>query len=204
VPVVRTVDVVDHQFGLDTPDPYRWMEGADNAEVTSWLRTQGEQAGHELGKLANRDELYKRIRELGLGVTAVFDVQLGGDRVFYKIVRAGEQLADLAVRDGGKDRVLVSPAKLSTEAGTHVALDAYACSPDGKLVSYVLSTGGGERGVLHIMDVATGKDLPDQLERIWGEGAGSWLPDSSGLFYTQLAQPAPGVDAMANMVARAR
>jgi prolyl oligopeptidase len=51
------------------------------------------------------------------------------------------------------------------------------------------------------MDVATGKDLPDQLERIWGEGAASWLPDGRAFFYTQLAPPG-GADPMANQIAR--
>lgn len=31
-PPARTVDAVDHAFGLTLPDPYRWMEGNDNAE----------------------------------------------------------------------------------------------------------------------------------------------------------------------------
>jgi prolyl oligopeptidase len=202
VPVVRTVDVVDHEHGIESHDPYRWMEGTDNAELTSWLRAQGETAARDLGKLPGRDKLRARVRELGLGVTAVFDVQLGGDRTFYKVLRAEAQLADLAVRDAkGEERVLVSPEKLSAE-GTHFSLNAYSASLDGKLIAYVLSQGGGERGTLHVMDVATGKDLPDQIERIWGEGAASWLTDGSGFFYTQLAAPQPGVDPMQNQTAR--
>src|SRR5690348_11915368 len=37
----RTVDVVDHDFGLNMPDPYRWMEGEGNAEFNAWLHAQG-------------------------------------------------------------------------------------------------------------------------------------------------------------------
>src|SRR5436305_1239656 len=77
-----------------------------------------------------------------------------------------------------------------------------AAAPDGKLVAYVLSTGGGEVGVLHVMDAATGVELPDRIERIWGEGAASWLPDGRAFFYAQLAVPQPGVDPMANQIAR--
>src|SRR5438105_3447283 len=98
VPVVRMVDVVDHDHGIEVHDPYRWMEGTDNPELTAWLRAQGDVAAHDLAKLPDRDALRARIRELGLGVTAVFDVQLGGDRTFHKVLRAGEQLADLVVR----------------------------------------------------------------------------------------------------------
>ena len=41
-PTARTVDVVDHEFGLILPDPYRWMEGENNAEFNVWLKAQGE------------------------------------------------------------------------------------------------------------------------------------------------------------------
>ncbi|HSD88219.1 MAG TPA: prolyl oligopeptidase family serine peptidase, partial [Kofleriaceae bacterium] len=144
----------------------------------------------------------QRIRELGLGVTAVYNVQLGGKRTFHDVLPAGAQLAKLAVREAdGTTRILVDPEKLSTPE-EHVSLNAYSASPDGALVAYVISKGGGERGVLHVMDVKTGMDLPDQIERIWGEGAATWLPDSKQFFYTQLAVPQPGVDPMTNQVAR--
>jgi prolyl oligopeptidase len=200
-PIARTVDVVDTQFGIDAPDPYRWMEG-DNAEHTDWLRAQGEHAALHLAAIPGRAKLHTRLRELGLGVTAVFDVQLGGGRMFHKLFPANAQLPKLAVRDpDGKTRVLVDPETLGAQ-GEVVALNAYSASPDGSLVAYVVSKGGGERGVLHIMDVATGKNLPDQIERIWGEGAASWFPDNKRFAYTQLAVPQPGVDPMTNQLAR--
>jgi prolyl oligopeptidase len=201
-PVARTVDVVDHEFGLDLPDPYRWMEGTTNAETTTWLRAHADHAATELARIPGRDKLHARIRELGVGVNAVFAVQLAGGRLFHKLLPANEQLAKLAVRDrDGTTRVLVDPTALST-ADTHASIQAYSASPDGTLVSYVIATGGGELGQLHVMDVATGKDLPDVVDRIWGEGAASWLPDSKRFFYTQMAVPAPGVDPMTNQISR--
>ncbi|MGE5185418.1 MAG: prolyl oligopeptidase family serine peptidase [Acidobacteriota bacterium] len=201
-PPARTQDTVDRQFGLEVHDPYRWMEGTDNRELHAWLVEQGARAEQQLAKLPERAALRARVSELGLGVAAVFDVQLGGERTFYKQVPAGEQLANLVVRDrDGKDRVLVAPAALSTPEH-HVAVHAYAASLDGKLVAYVLAAGGGEVGTLHVMDVATGKDLPDQIDRIWGEGSAAWLADGRSFFYTQLAEPQPGVDPMANQLAR--
>ncbi|HTL32122.1 MAG TPA: prolyl oligopeptidase family serine peptidase [Kofleriaceae bacterium] len=201
-PIARVVDEVDKQFGLEVADPYRWMEGGENAERTAWLKAQGEYAAKQLAALPMRDKLYARIKELGSGVTAVFDVQLGGKRIFHNVFPANAQLAKLAVREpDGTTRILVDPEQLST-AEEHVSLNAYSASPDGTLVAYVISKGGGEVGVLHIMDVKTGKDLPDQIERIWGEGAASWLPDGKRFFYTQLAVPQPGVDPMTNQVAR--
>jgi prolyl oligopeptidase len=201
-PVARTVDVVDKEHGLTLPDPYRWMEGVGNAEFSSWLLAQGQFAATELAKPKGRDALFARLRELGLGVSAVFNVQRGGKRLFHNTFPANAQLAKLAVREpDGTTRVLVDPEALGS-ADVHVSLNAWSASPDGAYVSYVISRGGGERGELHVMDVKTGKDLPDVIDRIWGEGAGAWLPDSKRFFYTQLAVPAEGVDPMFHMVTR--
>jgi prolyl oligopeptidase len=201
-PIARTVAVVDHRFGLDVPDPYRWMEGDDNAERTAWMRAQGDHAARQLARLPGRDALHARIRGLGMGFSMVYSAQLAGGRMFHEQLPAGAELAKLVVREaGGPPRVLVDPEPLGA-AGAHVALHAWNASPDGRRIAYVTSSGGGEVGELHVMDVATGADLPDRIPRIWGEGAGVWLPDSTGLFYTQLAEPRPGVDPMIDMVSR--
>jgi prolyl oligopeptidase len=201
-PVARTVDVVDREHGLTLADPYRWMEGVGNAEFTTWLLAQGQHAATELAKPTGRDALHARLRELGLGVSAVFNVQRGGKRLFYNSFPANAQLAKLAVREpDGTSRVLVDPEALSS-GNLHVSLNAWSASPDGAHVSYVISRGGGERGELHVLDVKTGKDLPEVIERIWGEGAGAWLPDGKRFFYTQLAVAKDGVDPMFHMVTR--
>lgn len=201
-PVARTVDVVDKQFGLELPDPYRWMEGLENPEHTKWLVAQADHTRGELAKLKGRDALYARIRELGLGVSAVYNVQRGGKRLFHNTLPANAQLPKLVVREhDGTTRVLVDAETLGT-ADSPVSLNAYSASPDGTRVAYVISRGGGERGELRVMDVATGKDLPEVIDRVWGEGSASWFPDGKRFFYTQLAVPAEGVDPMTNQVTR--
>ncbi len=203
LPVARAADVVDHAFGIEVHDPYRWMEtGGD--ELATWLRGQGAWTAAVLATLPNRAALSARIHELASGVTAVFDVKIAAGLTFYKQLAAGGQLSKLYVRDATGDRVLVDPERLSASdpANGHAALDAYSVAPDGAHVAYVISRGGGEVGVLRVLDVATGADLPDAIERIWGEGAAAWLPDGKRFFYTQLAMPSAGVDPMLGMVAR--
>jgi len=200
-PVARTVDVVDHQFGLDVPDPYRWMEGIGNAEYTTWLAAQGAWAKKELAEIPKRDELFKRLRELGLGQTGVGGVQIQNGRTIYSELPEGAQLAKLMTRDGATPRVLIDPEKLGSE-DNHASLNAYSLSPDGKYVGYVIAMGGGEKGEMHVMDVSTGKELADREPEIWGEFAPAWLPDSKAFFYTQMVKPAEGGDPMQNMLCR--
>jgi prolyl oligopeptidase len=201
-PVARTVDVVETLFGVKIADPYRWMEGGDNAELTTWLRGQGDYARRWLARIPGRDALYQRVRELGLSTSAAVGMQLAGGRAFYQHLDAGAQLPTLMVRDAdGRERVLVDPAALGS-GDSHASVNAFSPSPDGAKIAYDLALGGGEISTIHVMDVATGKDLPDQIERVWGEFPASWLPDGTGFFYTQMAPPAAGIDPMLNMQAR--
>jgi len=198
-PIAHTGTTIDREFGMEISDPYRWMEGIGNAEHDAWLTAQGEHAAKQLAAIPGRQKLFERLRELGLGVSAVFNVQLGGKRMFHATLPAGAQRAKMAVREpDGTTRILLDPETL----GADVSLNAWTASPDGKHVSYVIAKGGGERGELHIMDVATGKDLPDVIDRIWGEGAAVWFPDGKRFTYTQLAVPQTGVDPMTNQLCK--
>src|SRR6185503_11164086 len=100
------------------------------------------------------------------------------------------------VREGGKERVLADPAMVKGPG--RASLDGFSPSPDGKRLAYNVSRGGGELAVIHVLDVATGKDLPDRVERGFGGLGVTWLLDGSGFFYTQKAAPARGLDPMLN------
>ena len=119
--------------------------------------------------------------------------------MIYTTQPADAQLAKLATRDGSAERILIDPERLGTGT-THASLNAYAISPDGKYVGYIIALGGGEAGAIHVMELATGKELPDVIEHIWGEFAPSWLPDGKAFFYTQIE--ASSADPMQNMVVR--
>ena len=73
---------------------------------------------------------------------------------------------------------------MSTEK-SHMSLDWWRASPDGKYVVYGLSKDGSEDSLLHIMTVADGKDLPETIPNTEGANP-QWLDDASGFFYTQL------------------
>jgi prolyl oligopeptidase len=203
-PVARRTDVVEERFGLRVADPYRWMEGGDNAEFQAWLRSQGAYTAQRLAQPSVRAVLYARIRALGMAASAIDDPQLAGGRTFYLRTAAGALLPALVMREAdGRERVLVDPGTLGAgEKGGHYSIDNFAPSPDGKRVAYNQASGGGEVTRVHVLDVDSGSELPDVLDRIWGEFPVWWLPDGNGFFYTQMAPPAVGADPMVNMSAR--
>jgi prolyl oligopeptidase len=85
-----------------------------------------------------------------------------------------------------KAHVLLDPSHVD-KAGT-TAMDWYVPSPDGKLVAVSLSRKGSEAGDVHVLDVATAKEVYEVVPRVNGGTAGgdlAWSPDGKGFFYTR-------------------
>jgi oligopeptidase B len=64
-------------------------------------------------------------------------------------------------------------------------LGALALSPNDRLLAYAVDTSGAERYTLHVVDLATGALLADQLTQIGSSIA--WANDDATLFYTELS-----------------
>ena len=81
---------------------------------------------------------------------------------------------------------LLDPNKLSAD-GT-VSLSSYAISDDGKYMAYGLNTSGSDWINWRVKDIATGQDLPDQIQ--WSKFSGaSWTKDGRGFFYSGYDEP---------------
>ena len=183
----------DEYFGTKLTDPYRWFENDRNPAFTSWLKGQAEYAERTLAQIPGRDSLRQRVQELGDSSVSIPDVELAGKRYFYRKTTPGDDTPRLYVRDarpGSSERLLVDPAKLGP-ADQHFALDYYMASPDGSKVAYSVSASGNQDSVLRVLDVATGKDLGDAIDRT-GVANPNWNADSTGFYYTRLRKGEPG------------
>ena len=59
-------------------------------------------------------------------------------------------------------------------------------SPDGSLVAYAISIGNSERATLHIMNMATGKDIGKPIANVLRFGSVDW--SHNGSFFYNRAQ----------------
>ena len=187
-PPTRTVDIVDELHGERIPDPYRWLEAADDPDTVEWTARQNELTEAWLVRQPGRERIRRRLRELlTIGVLGVPTPVRG--RYLY-LRRDGDQNHPvLYVREGveGEDRALLDPNAIDPSGTT--ALDWYYPSHDGRLLAYGLSENGSEQSVLHVRNVVTAEDLPDRIARTRAASL-AWLPDGSGFYYTRY--PAPG------------
>ena len=207
-PVAPTRPVTETYYGVSISDPYRYIENLKDPEVDGWFKGQDGYTRGVLRKIPGRDGLLKRIQELDRSAPAkVADVNFvpaagsgaksaasfAGYRYFYRKMLASEIVSKLYVRDGleGQERMLLDPANYPAPAGSHNAINYYAPSWDGKLVAVGVSAGGSENATIHIVDVESGKEFPETIDRALFGNPG-WLTDNRKFFYNRLQKLAPG------------
>lgn len=184
-PVARVAPVNDDYYGTQVADRYRWMENPEDPEWLPFMRGQQAHTAAIIGAIPGRDALHRRISALTGDAAATAKVAAAGDLVFYEQRPAGADNFKLFVKAGaGAARVLIDPTTMGT-AEAHVSMDWWQPSDDGRFLAYGLSASGSEASVLHVMEVASGRVLPERIE-MTDFGIVSWLPDASGFFYHQL------------------
>ncbi|MFI4977021.1 MAG: prolyl oligopeptidase family serine peptidase [Caulobacterales bacterium] len=187
-PVPRLQPVTETLHGVTLTDPYRWMENPADPDWTPYLMAQNAYARQVLGAIPGRAALEAKIAAASGATAFVTAIQAAGPYVFAQVRPAGANTYKLVVREGlhGAPRTLFDPDTQAT-AETHYSLDYWVASPDGRYVAYGSSPAGSENSVLHVLETATGKLLPDTLDRAQF-GAPSWLPDGSGLLQNRLKE----------------
>lgn len=194
-PVAPIHPVTNEYYGVTITDPYRYIENLKDPEVEAWFKKQNAYTRGVLGKIPGRGALLARIRELDQSTPSkVSDVNLfPSGRYFYRKMLSTEIISKLYVRDGlqAPERLLLDPAKYPAPQGSHNAISYYTPSIDGKMVAVGVSPGGSENAVIHILDVDTGKELPETIDRA-RFGAIAWRADNKSFFYNRLQKLAPG------------
>ena len=183
-PATRQVPVVETVHGVSIRDPYRWLEDEHAPDVQAWMKAQDDYARGELAKLPERAALADRLRQL-FYFDAVTAPDHEGGRYFYSRKHADKEKSVVYWKQGdaGTETVLFDPNTWSEDGSK--GLHGWWASYDGKHVAYNVSEHNSDETVMHVIDVATGKDLPDVIPGSKYATA-SWTPDGRGFYYTWL------------------
>ncbi|HTG37719.1 prolyl oligopeptidase family serine peptidase [Sphingomonas sp.] len=191
-PATDTVDATETLHGEKVADPYRWLENdvRNDPRVAAWVAAQNQVTDRYLATLPGRDAFKARLTQL-------FDYERfgvpekKGGRYFYSRNSGLQNQAVLYVRDSldGEGRVLIDPNGWSKDGAT--ALSEYAPSQDGKRLVYGIQDGGSDWRTVRVLDVDTGRVLPDQVKWVKFSNL-AWAKDGSGFYYSRF--PAPAAD----------
>jgi len=189
-PHARTGDVVETHHGVAVADPYRWLEDMGSAETRQWVHDENAVTDAYLAGLPGRDTLHRRITELVSFESYRTPFHRGG-RYFWSHHdgKQGQAVLFTATSLDAQPTVLIDPNAISTDGS--FALVGQSADHAGRRIAYGLSHGGGDWQTWHIRDVATGKELPDQLDHIKYYRP-EFTRDGNGLYYSRFPPPPPG------------
>jgi prolyl oligopeptidase len=189
-PPLAAQNVTEVHWGVEVSDPYRRLENVSDPEVRQWLRAQADATAAVLARIPGRKAMLDRIKEIegAAGGTTTSVVRTDGGRLFYLRRNADENQFKLVWRDGpnGADHMVFDPEAAGQGGQPHAVMD-FAPSRDGRKLAYSVQAGGGEIGTLHVIDLASGREIVSPIDRIRYASV-SWLDDGSGFFYSRLRE----------------
>ncbi len=181
-PATRKLDVVDHYFGTNVPDPYRWLEDDHSLDTKAWVKAQNTVTDAYLAAIPERERIRARLTRLWDYEKFSAPSRHGSYYVYsHNTGLQNQSVVYLTPKLEEKGRVLFDPNTLSKD-GT-AALGGLRFSEDGKWVAYQVSKGGSDVATWKVRNVETGQDLPDSFAP-GRMGVGGWLKDGSGFFYS--------------------
>ncbi len=182
--------VVDDYFGNPITDNDRWLEAGGDPAVQRWSDEKNAAARAYLDNLPGRSQLSRQLTELlsdespvwsdvteRHGVLFAMKLQPPKAQPMLVILSSLEHLAG--------ERVLLDPLAIDPSGAT--AMDFAVPSLDGRHVAVSLSKSGSERGDAHVYEVATGRELKDDVVPAvnTGTAGGSLAWTTDGFYYTR-------------------
>jgi prolyl oligopeptidase len=166
------------------------MEDASSSELAGWITRQNELSAGYLQRLPLREHFQKRLTELwNYPRTSVPLVESG--QLFYRRNNGLERQSSIYMRKAfdAPPALVLDANALSPDGSVHLA--DYRPSPDARRVAYALAVGGADWRTVRVRDVASGRDLADEVK--WVRfSAISWTRDSKGFFYSRYPEPPAG------------
>jgi len=179
--------VIDRYHGYPVADPYRWLEDDTAPEVIKWIDEQNTDFEQYISQYPLREELKKRLTNLWHYEKVLSPTFVGGK--YYTWRNNGLQNQNVLYESDTLDAVgeVVFDPNLLSEDGTK-AITSNAFSPTGRYYAYGISSEGSDWETIHILDLQTRLNLPDELHHIKFSTI-AWLMDESGFFYSRFPDP---------------
>ena len=189
MPKTERLEHTDAVHGTVIADPYRWLEDLDSDRTRAWVKTQQAYTEAWFSKAPGRAQALARMQRLwNFERTPGRGVVERGARIFLMRQNGRQNQPVLYVRDSATatPRVLLDVNQLAVD-GT-VAISAWQPSPDGKWLAYGLARAGSDWQKWYVREVASGRDLTDELDWIKFSSP-EWAADSSGFYYGRFRRP---------------
>ena len=182
---------VDDYAGTRVQAPYQWMENMDSPALHRWVAAENRLTDGYLGQIPLRGWITRRLTELWNYARQTTPVLVAGGRIFFGRNAGLQNQSVLYVQDSpsARPRILIDPNRLSPDGS--IALVDFQPSPDGRYLAYGLSSGGSDWETLHVLEVSTGRTLPDAIAWVKFPNI-AWTNGDNGFFYCRFPTPPKG------------
>src|SRR6185295_11964517 len=184
-PNTKRADHVDTYFGVQVPDPYRWLEDENAPDTVQWVQDQNKVTFGYLDKIPYRKSIKSRLEKL-VNYPRYSAPFRNGEYFFFSKNDGLQNQAVLYMQKGleSTPEVLIDPNKFSKDGTSQLA--EFALSKDGKYLAYGISAGGSDWREVHVMEVASRKTLDDVLR--WVK-VSSLAWQGNGFYYSRYDAP---------------
>jgi prolyl oligopeptidase len=182
-PVTRKGDHVDTYFGINVPDPYRWLEDDRSDETADWVKEQNEVTFGFLDKIPFRGAIKDRLKVLMDYERISAPFKEGNYEYFYK----NDGLQDHSVvyrRPKGQPdtepAIFMDPNTFSEDGTT--GLRGMFFTKDGSMLGYMITEGGSDWRKIIVINAEDKKMVGDTIRDVKFSGL-SWK-GNEGFYYS--------------------
>jgi prolyl oligopeptidase len=187
-PETKKVDQIDDYFGTLVADPYRWLEDDNAEDVKQWVEAQNAVTFGYLEQIPFREKIRSRLTEIYNYPRYSSPFRVGEYYLFTK--NDGLQNQSVYYIQKGLDgtpEVFLDPNALSPDGTVRMGISGI--SGDDRYVALSRGEAGSDWTEIRVMEVATKRELPDQIKWVKFSGA-AWQGD--GFYYSGYDAPVPG------------
>ena len=178
-------DVVDTYFGVEVPDPYRWLEDDLSNETADWVKAQNEVTAGYLMQIPYRAELKERLENVWDYEKETAPFREGDFTYFYRNNGLQDQYVAYRENDDGNEELFLNPNTFLEDGTT--SLSALSFSKSGSIAAYSISEGGSDWRKIIVLDAITKEQIEAPLVNIKFSGI-SWRGDE-GFYYSGYDKP---------------
>ncbi len=191
-PPTRRVDHVDTYFGTKVEDPYRWLEDdvRSSPEVAEWVKAENKLTESYLAAIPERETIRRRLTELW-NFAQYSPYMKEGGRYFYLQERRPSKPACALRRRFAGGRAAGADRPQHLVQGRHDRPGRDGLQRRRQATWPIAAReAGSDWSIWHVMEIATGRQLPDELKWTKFSNA-SWTKDGKGFFYSRYEEPKP-------------
>jgi prolyl oligopeptidase len=185
-PETRKSDHVDTYWGVEVPDPFRWLEDDYSEETKAWVKAQNELSFGYLATLPRRADIRGRLEQIW-NYERVGAPMRHGDKIYFYKNDGLQNQSVLYVKsdEDAEPEVFLDPNNLSADGTTSLAGTSF--TKDGSLLVYTVSVAGSDWRDIYVMDTESKQLLDDKV--LDAKFTGLAWKGKEGFYYSTYDKP---------------